>query len=121
MADHVPHLVVSPAISMAATGTITGGRLVESTGNMTCAQAAAASTKVVGVAARDAVNGGATPVYINGVHDLTATGAVAAGDKLCAAANGTVQAIGANTFATKVGTALEAIANGATGRVLLTL
>lgn len=121
MADHVPHYISTPAISMAATATITGGRLVETTGNMTVAQAPAASAKVVGVAARDTVSGASTPVYMDGVHDLVATGAIAAGDIVCAAANGTVAAIGANVFGTKVGRALEAIANTATGRILLTL
>jgi hypothetical protein len=116
MAEHIPHLVISPAISMSATATINAGRLVESTGNMTVAQAAAASTKVVGVAAIDAVNLMGLPVYVNGIHDLTATGAIAAGDKVCAAANGTVQTIGANVFGTKVGIALEAIADTAKGR-----
>lgn len=121
MADHVPHYIATPAVSMVATGTITGGRLVETTGNMTCAQAGAASIKVCGVAARDAVATASTPVYEDGVHDLVATGAIAAGDIVCAAANGTVQTIGANVFGTKCGRALEAIANAATGRILLTL
>ena len=121
MADHVPHYVSLPAISFAATGTIIGGRLVENTGNMTVAAAGAASIKVQGVAARDTISGASLPVYVDGVHDLTATGAIAAGDIVVAAANGTVAPIGAGAFGAKVGRALEAIANTATGRVLLTL
>ena len=121
MADHVPHYVSLPAISFAATGAITGGRLVENTGGMTVAAAAAASAKVQGVAARDAVSGASLPVCVDGVHDLVATGAIAAGDIVVAAAGGTVAPIGANVFGTKVGRALEAIANAATGRILLTL
>lgn len=121
MADHVPHYVTSPAISQAATATIVGGRLVEQTGNMTVATAGAASIKVLGVAARGAVNGQSLPVYVDGVHDLVATGAIAAGDIVAAAAGGTVAPIGANVFGTKVGRALEAIANTATGRILITL
>lgn len=117
--DYVPHLVGKPAISMVATATIARGSLVEITGNMTVGPAGAASIKVAGVGARDAVSGVSLPVFVDGIHDLTATGAIAAGDHVCAAANGTVQTIGANTFGTKVGTALEAIANGATGRILL--
>lgn len=121
MADHVPHYATSPAISQAAIATIIGGRLVETTGSMTVGPAGAASIKVLGVAARDAVNGVSIPVYTGGVHDLVATGAIAAGDVVCAAAGGTVAPIGANVFAAKVGRALEAIANTATGRILLTL
>lgn len=121
MADHVPHYAVTPAISMAATGTITGGRLVASSGNMTVAAAGAASAAVCGVAARDAVSGQNLPVYTDGIHDLVAAGAISAGDIVCAGAAGTVAAIGANVFGTKVGRALEAIADTATGRILLTL
>lgn len=121
MGQHVPHYAGKPAISQAATATIAGGQLVENTGNMSVGPAGAASTKVIGVAGYDAVSGASVAVFVDGVHDLTAAGAISAGDKVCAAANGTVQTIGANTFATKVGTALEAIANGATGRILLGL
>lgn len=121
MAEHVPHYPATPAITFAAGGTITGGRLVESSAGMTVITAPAASTKVAGVAANDAVSGQNLPVYGDGVHRLVATGAIAAGDVLAAAANGTVAPIGANAFATKVGRALEAIADGASGRVRLTL
>lgn len=121
MPDHVPHYVATPAISAAATGAITGGRLVETTGNMSVATAPATSAKVLGVAGRDAVSGGPVPVYTDGIHDLVATGAIAAGDIVASAAGGTVAPIGAGVFGTKVGRALEAIANGASGRVLLTL
>lgn len=121
MADHTPHYFVTPAISMAATATVTGGRLVASSGNMTVAHAGAASAAVCGVAARDAVNGASLPVYTDGIHDLVAAGAISAGDIVCAGAAGTVAAIGANVFGTKVGRALEAIADTATGRILLTL
>jgi hypothetical protein len=121
MPDHVPHYIVGPPMSQVASATVIGGRLVETTGNMTVGPAGAASIKVAGVAARDAVTGLGTPVFVNGVHDLKAAGAIAAGDILCAGAAGTVAAIGANVFGTKVGRALEAIADTATGRVLLTL
>ncbi len=121
MPEHIPHYVRSPAISQVATGTITGGRLVENTGNMTVAQAGAASIKVVGVAATDAVSGMSLPVYTDGIHDLVCTGAITAGDIVCAAANGTVQTIGANVFGTKVGRALEAGVNAGTARILLGL
>ena len=121
MADHLPRYFATPPISMAATGTITGGRLVAASGNMTVAQAGAGVTTVVGVAARDAVSGQNLPVYTDGIHDLVAAGAIAAGEAVVAAANGTVAAIGAGAFGTKVGKALEAIADTATGRILLEL
>lgn len=128
MPDHVPHYVATPAVSQAATGAITGGRLVEVTGNMSVATAPAGSLKVLGVAARDAVSGASIPVYTDGIHDLVATGAIAAGDLLVSAAGGTVAVVAAVTTPTAadvtntravIGKALEAIANGASGRVLL--
>lgn len=124
MAEVTPHYPSTPPISFGTTAAVTGGQLVSVTGNMTVGPAGAASTAVVGVAARDA--GGTNqqnqvPVYRDGIHDLTATGAIAAGDKVAAAAAGTVAPIGANVFTTKVGTALEAIANGAKGRIALEL
>lgn len=117
MPEFLPHYIEGP-ISMVASASITGGQVLEVTGNMTCGPAGAASTKVCGVAARDAVSGASLTVYIDGVFDLTAAGAIAAGDKVCTGAAGTVSTIGANTFATMIGVALEAISNGSTGRIL---
>lgn len=121
MADHTPHYFVTPAISMAATGTITGGRLVAASGSMTVATAGAAATTVVGVAGRDAVSGASLPVYTDGIHDLVAAGAITAGDAVAAGAAGTVATIGGGAFGTKIGKALETIADTATGRILLEL
>lgn len=121
MAEKQPHYAPGRNVSFTASATITGGQLVEVTGNMTVGPAGAASTKVIGVAERDAVSGASLTVSLTGpVWDLTATGAIAAGDVLCAAAAGTVAPIGANVFTTKKGIALEAIANAGTGRVLIT-
>lgn len=131
MAEHVPHIIKSPPVTMTcATSAITGGQLVEIVGNMTCKPATAATPKCVGVAARDAIVGAQVPVYVDGVHDLTAAGAVAAGDQLVTGAAGTVSTVAAVTTPTPgdvnatrqiVGIALEAIADTAKGRVLLGL
>lgn len=120
MADFLPHYQDGDVLTFAATTTITGGQVVEVTGNMSVGAAGAASTKVVGVALSDAVSGGTVRVGRVGVYDLTATGAIAAGDHVCSAAAGTVATIGANTFQTDFGIALEAITGGSTGRVALT-
>lgn len=129
MAEHVPHIIKSPPITMTcATAAITGGQLVEMVGNMTCQPAGAGSAKAIGVAARDAIVGAQVPVYTDGVHDLTAAGAIASGDQLIAGAAGTVATVAAVTTPTAgdvnatrqlVGKALEAIADTAKGRVLL--
>lgn len=101
-----------------ASGTVTGGRLVESTGNGTVANAAAASVKVLGVAAYDAVSGGKVGVWpLAGLsHRITAAGAIAAGDNLASGANGTVAAIAAGTFGQLVGVADRAAADTAPAR-----
>lgn len=119
-------------ISYTASAAVTAGQLVETTGDRTVGPAGAASTKVVGVALWDVP---AARVSIQGpqVGDvnrltvvtmcavkLTASGAIAAGDTLIAAAAGAVSAAGATPDArTVVGRALQAISNGNTGLCLL--
>jgi hypothetical protein len=114
---------------------ITAGRLVEVAGVGTVQHAAAASLKVLGVALEgsDGVGAGTgaadkIAVATGGVFYLTASGAVTAGDQLIAAANGQVSTLAAAAGATAadinnaravIGTALDTIANGQTGRVLV--
>jgi hypothetical protein len=111
-------------VTFAAAGVITDGAFVEVTGAMTVGQAAAASTKIVGVALQAAVAvGDLIPVQLSGyVIVLKAKGAVAAGDPVGAASDGSA-AVSTITIAAfgdvrKVaGIALEAISDGNTGRV----
>lgn len=99
--------------TLQASGTVTGGRLVENTGTGTCANSAAASVKVLGVAATDATTGMKVQVWpLAGLtHRITAAGAIAAGDNLASGANGTVSAIAAGTFGQLVGVADRAAAD----------
>jgi hypothetical protein len=107
-------------ITFQASTAVTGGRLVEITGNGTVGPAGAASTKVIGVAATDAAAGAKVQVWpLPGVvHEVTASGAVAAGDGLAAGAAGVVSTIGAGTFQQLVGVALAAAADTATCRFI---
>lgn len=107
-------------ITLQASATITGGRLVEVTGNLTVGPAGAASTKVVGVAAFDAASGAKVDVWplAGVVHETTASGAINAGDNLAAGAAGVVSAIAAGTFQQLVGVALAAAADTATCRYI---
>lgn len=120
--------------TMSCSAAVTAGRLVEITGNRTVAHAAAASLKVYGVALQDydgvATTGSKIAVARDGVWNLTATGAIAAGDQVIAAANGTVATLAAaagavaadiNNSRAIVGIALEAITGGAAGPVELGL
>ncbi|MGH8984917.1 MAG: capsid cement protein [Acidimicrobiia bacterium] len=113
-------------VTMTTSAAVTEGRLVEYTGNQRVAHAAAGSLKVAGVAAQtcSAAEDQVT-VFHEGIFDLEATGAIAVGDYLEAAANGTVRPLSvvdvAGSLSPKaiVGKALAAIANGAKGPVKL--
>lgn len=116
MADYTPVFAngVAP-VTLQASATVTGGRLVEVTGNGTVGPAGAASVKVLGVAAFDAANGAKVDVWpLAGItHRVTATGAINAGDNLAAGAAGVVAAIGAGTFGQLIGVADRAAADTA--------
>lgn len=123
MAEHVPHLIDSPPVTATVGATaVTGGMVVAlSASPLTVIPAGAASTAVLGVAARDGIVGAEIPVYLDGVHDLTASANVTVGDLLTTGANGQVAPIGANVFGTLIGKALATFASGAAGRVQLLL
>ena len=93
MAAHTPTYLPGHAVTRRASAAVTGGQLVEVTGDGTVGPAAAASTKVYGVAAFDAANGDQVTVHTGGAHKLeivAAGDAVVAGDLVQAAANGTI-------------------------------
>jgi len=108
MADYLPKFREGDAITRAATATIVGGQLVTVAG----AVAGADSTTWLGVADRDAVTGQDIGVYSGGVQYLTASAAIAAGDRVKCAAAGKVATLTAGTDAYDrlVGIALEAAA-----------
>lgn len=109
MAEHTPKFFPGEEVTYRASAAVTGGRLVEITGDETVAHAAAKSPKVVGVAAFDAASGDLVTVRSVGVHPLTAGAAVAAGALVEAAANGGVQT---NTDGPVVGVAVAAASDG---------
>lgn len=125
MSEHVPHMTnpADPTFTVGATPVV-GGQLVEISAGMTIIPAGASSTKVVGVACRDAAVGAQVMLFTGGIHDLVATGAIAAGDLVVAAAAGTVASIAAvgaynGNERAIIGVAYEAIANAAKGRIKL--
>lgn len=113
MADYLPLFNPGTAVTFTASADVTGGRLVEITGDRTVAHAAAASTKVAGVAGFDAAEGELVTVYSGGVQRPIAAGAIAAGDRVAAAADGKVATAETGTF----GVALAAAADGETAQV----
>lgn len=114
MADYTPVHPAGP-FSSTASAAVTGGQLVEVTGDNTVGPAGAASLKVVGQALHDAAIGAAVTVYSDGpIREATASGAIVAGDTLIGAAAGKVAA-GVTANAVR-GVALAAAADGATVR-----
>lgn len=110
---------------MTLAAAVTAGRLVEMTANRTVQHAGAASLKVVGVALQTGTTvGDKIAVATGGIWNLTATGAIAAGDQLIAGAAGTATALAAavanaiadiNNARAVFGNAVEAISNAAEG------
>jgi hypothetical protein len=116
MAEYTPVFANGTAPwTLQASATVTGGRLVEVTGNGTVGPAGAASVKVLGVAAFDAASGAKVDVWpLAGLtHRVTGAGAISAGDNLAAGAAGVVAPIAAGTFGQLIGVADRAAADGA--------
>jgi hypothetical protein len=81
------------------------------------------SLKVVGITLTAASNGGKVSVVCRGICRAKAYGAIAAGDQLTSAqagsGTGCVQTDNTSKNTSVVGTAVEAIASGGTGVILL--
>lgn len=104
-------------LTMTAAEAIVGGNVVKLTANRTVSKGTAAAAAAIGVALYDAGTGDLVTVAVGGVWPLKASGAISAGDLLTPAAAGAVSAAsGANPV---IAMALEAIADGATGRCLI--
>lgn len=118
MADHVMRFMCCAGpVTFTATTAITGGSVVEVTGDRSVGTAGAASTKVVGTAGHDASVGDTVAVNISRCIDtVVAAGVIAAGDGVEAAAAGQVQKLASGT---SLGIALTAAgAAGVTVQVL---
>lgn len=110
MADYLPKFTPGKAVTFNATAAVIGGRLVDVTGNRSVGPAGADVADVVGVAGFDAAIGEPVTVYTRptGVHQLVASGAIAAGAKVISAAAGKIATLGAGV--NPIGIALEAAA-----------
>jgi hypothetical protein len=117
MAEKLPIYKPGQALTLAASGTITGGQLVAVSGSGTVAAAGAASTAVVGQAAFDAVSTDKVTIWCGGVLSCTASGAITAGSPVIAGAAGTVVASATPPAGQQVGIALTTAADTAQVRV----
>jgi hypothetical protein len=119
MAEYLPIYKPGQALTLKASGAITGGQLVAISGSGTVATAGAAAATWIGVAAFDAAINDNVTIHSSGVQNLTASGAITAGDSLVTAATGQVATGAAATPSAFVGVALTTAANGAKVRVKL--
>lgn len=118
MADYLPIRIPGQALVATASAAITGGQVVEVSGNDTVAPAGAASVKWLGVAAFDAKSGDRVTVHAGGTQAPKAAGAIAAGASVVVGANGAVAtAAGTEPAGAAVGIALTAAVDGAEARV----
>lgn len=93
MADHLLKFKPGQSVTFTATTAITGGQIVEVTGDRTVGvPASAASAKAIGTAAHDAAIGDQLVVHIAGpVDTFTSAAAIAAGANVEAATAGKAQ------------------------------
>lgn len=121
MGDFTPIHKPGQAITLTASAAVTGGQLLEVTGDLTVGPAAANSQKVVGQAGHDATAGQRVTVHAPGatVTEAEASAAIAAGALVKAAATGTVATfVGTDPEPARIGLALAAAAVGAQCRYL---
>lgn len=111
MADYSPLFKPGAAVTYSVSADVTASQVVELTGDRAVGPAGADSARVVGIAAFDAKVGEDVTVHDGGVQRPVAAGAIAAGDKVAAAADGKVATLGDAT--NPVGIALAAAADGA--------
>jgi len=113
MAEYAPIYKPGREITRTTSAAVTAGQVVIVSGNDTVAPSSASSAAWLGVAAHDAASGDKVTVTVGGVHELAASGAIAAGAAVIPAAAGAVATIGSETnYASVVGVALSAAASG---------
>ena len=100
--------------TLTTSGAVTAGKCLVVTGDLTVAHSSGASVAFAGIAKYDAASGAKVGVISGGVHILTASGAIAAGELVTTAAAGAVATQGAATAANDaqvIGVALNAAAS----------
>jgi len=114
MAVYAPNNFPADRLSFTAGAAITAGQVVYISAANTVSPTSAATIAWVGVAAQDAASGSLVTVMTEGVHTLAASGSIAAGANVIAAASGAVadqSTPSAGNDPQVVGVALTAAAN----------
>lgn len=119
MADYLPLYLPGQAITAKTSADVVGGKAVCVSGSGTVANAAAAASLIVGVAAFDAKSGENVTYFGRGtVHRLAADGAVAAGAVVEAAADGVATHTQGTNDVRVFGVALTTAADGASVEIM---
>lgn len=100
MADFTPRFKPGQSWTATTSANVTGGKLLEVSGDGTVAHAGVASVAVVGVAAFDASSGDVVTVYSPKIAVLVSSGTITAGSQVVAGAAGIVTALAAVTTPT---------------------
>lgn len=111
--EYVPKFLCAGEISFVAAANVVAGQLVQVTADYQVSPSSAPGQEQFGVAAMTVASGGSLSVYFEGVHTLSASGAIPAGAAVVAGAAGAVAAATASTPAGEVvGYALNTATNG---------
>jgi hypothetical protein len=122
MADYAPVFMGGQPYTLpVGASAVTGGQLVEISATGVVGPAGAASVKVVGVAAFDAITGALVTIHRQGIQSIVAPAGVTAGATLKAAAAGTVATWVSGTDAADlaIGRAVTTAGTGVAAQVLL--
>lgn len=111
MAEHTPIHRPGEAYTATASADITGGQILVASGDDTVAPSGGASVAFAGIAAHDALNGEKVTVLTGGIHEVTASGAIAAGAVVVTASTGRVATLGDTTYSQVIAVALKAAAS----------
>lgn len=95
--EYEPHYFPAERLPLTTSADVTAGQVVVVSGANTVAAIAAPNEAWLGVAAHDAANGKPIVVYTAGVHQVPASGAIAAGKPVIGATDGAVAAFANGT------------------------
>lgn len=116
MAQYSPRFFPGQSISSEVSADVTAGQCLVVSGDGTVAASSGESAAFVGVAVSDVADGSAVAIYTQGVHRLTASGGITAGQLVKTAAAG---AVAAATAATTIDGDTDTITLGDTAQAVV--
>lgn len=113
MAEYTP-VIPGSTYTSTTSADVTAGDVLVVSGDDTVAGASGASAAFAGIAGHDAKSGEKVTVHNGGVHILTSSGTVNAGDVVTTAASAKVAALGNTTYSQVIGIAVKGAASNKT-------